>query len=457
MSNPLQDFYKATISQDWSIGTGNFYVSVKPTTAPGRLVISPSSDTLREIVEYSTTGTDANGDYIVIITRGVGGTTEQTHTIGEKVRMNITAEDWEDMRDDIDSIVAAGAVNASTTERGIVQEATDAQVLAGDETGDTTAKLFITPKKLKDNVNNTTFFPIPIVRTYTPSTVSVYGDSTTRFDITNPSGTTFRYTWDGTGTSPNINTTNYPVGSLVRISYSSTGGAGYLSLGNYGTFLITASGTNYFEVTNASGVAENDVLLYRSEIGVWKNVVNTWTKPAGLKYIEVEMVGGGGGNKAEAGDSGYETGGGGGGYSKKIYSASELSSTEQVICGAGGQRGIRSGSTWETTSKSTMDGYLSSFKSMVANGGAYNSDTTGGTASGGDLNICGENGWSNDADYINGRGGRSILSPNTPIATDFSAINGSLYGAGSSGGYNSSGSREGAYGGNGIVIIKEFY
>lgn len=153
MSNQIQNFFKATISQDWSIGTGNFYLSVKPSTAPGRLVISPSSDTLREIVEYSTTGTDANGDYIVITTRGVGGTTEQTHTIGEKVRMNITAEDWEDMRDDIDSIVAAGAVNASVTERGIVEIATDAEVIAGTDTGETGAKLVATPGQIKTRID----------------------------------------------------------------------------------------------------------------------------------------------------------------------------------------------------------------------------------------------------------------------------------------------------------------
>jgi len=41
-----------------------------------------------------------------------------------------------------------GNVNASETTRGIVEEATDAEVTAGTETGSTGAKLFVTPAKL---------------------------------------------------------------------------------------------------------------------------------------------------------------------------------------------------------------------------------------------------------------------------------------------------------------------
>jgi hypothetical protein len=54
-----------------------------------------------------------------IADRGIGGTTAQTHTIGETIRMNITAEHWEEMQSDIDAIIAAGAPNATTLVRGI--------------------------------------------------------------------------------------------------------------------------------------------------------------------------------------------------------------------------------------------------------------------------------------------------------------------------------------------------
>jgi len=78
------------------------------------------------------------------------------------------------------------------------------------------------------------------------------GSSTTQFDITNPAGTTFRYTYDGTGTDPVINATTFPIGSSVVVS------AQNFNVANNGTFTITGSGANYFEVTNAIGVVESN-------------------------------------------------------------------------------------------------------------------------------------------------------------------------------------------------------
>jgi hypothetical protein len=81
------------------------------------------------------------------------------------------------------------------------------------------------------------------------------GDDTTRFDITNTAGTTFRYTYDGTGTDPAITATSCPVGTWVYI------GATGFNAANTGVFLVTASAANYFEVTNASGVVESNVTV----------------------------------------------------------------------------------------------------------------------------------------------------------------------------------------------------
>lgn len=111
MSTSLQNFYKATITRTWSATTGDFNVSVKPTTSSGWLVVSPNNSTLREIIYFSATGTNGFGDFVTVSNiahRGIGGTSAQTHSIGEAVRMNITAEHWAEMQDDIDSIVAAG-------------------------------------------------------------------------------------------------------------------------------------------------------------------------------------------------------------------------------------------------------------------------------------------------------------------------------------------------------------
>jgi len=81
------------------------------------------------------------------------------------------------------------------------------------------------------------------------------GDSTSQFDMTNPSGTTFRYTWDGTGTDPLITATSIPINAKLVIN-----GANFAA-GNNGTFVVTGSGANYFEVTNAGGVVEANKTL----------------------------------------------------------------------------------------------------------------------------------------------------------------------------------------------------
>lgn len=83
-------------------------------------------------------------------------------------------------------------------------------------------------------------------------TLATIGSSTSQFDITNPSGTTYRYTWDTTGTDPAISATTVPTGSYILIAAQNFNAA------NNGLFVVTASGSNYFEVTNASGVAESN-------------------------------------------------------------------------------------------------------------------------------------------------------------------------------------------------------
>lgn len=113
MSLTLQNFYKATITRNWSATTGDFNVSVAPTVSPGYIVVSPNNSTLREIVYYTATGSNSYGDYITVSDigdRGIGGTTAQTHTIGETVRMNVTAQHW-----DLVPQISSGAIAPATT------------------------------------------------------------------------------------------------------------------------------------------------------------------------------------------------------------------------------------------------------------------------------------------------------------------------------------------------------
>ena len=88
-----------------------------------------------------------------------------------------------------------------------------------------------------------------------------YGSSTSQFDITNPAGTTFRYTWDGTGTDPNINSTTLPVGSKVYI-FSANFDAANTNTAARPVYLTTGAGANYFEIDNPTpGVVESNKTL----------------------------------------------------------------------------------------------------------------------------------------------------------------------------------------------------
>ncbi len=111
-------------------------------------------------------------------------------------------------------------------------------------------------------------------------TFTTIGDGTTQFDITNPSGTTFRYTYDTNGTNPTISSATVPIGSYILI------GAENFNAANNGLFVVTGVGTSYFEVTNASGVAENNKTIgtgyiYKQYTKVLKIGTNTYAYTGG--------------------------------------------------------------------------------------------------------------------------------------------------------------------------------
>lgn len=96
----------------------------------------------------------------------------------------------------------------------------------------------------------------------TPGFGSVnFGSATSQFDITNPSGSTFRYTWDGVGTNPGISAATLPTGSRVII-FSPNFNPANQNSASRPFFFVTGSGANYFEIDNfVPGVAENNVTI----------------------------------------------------------------------------------------------------------------------------------------------------------------------------------------------------
>lgn len=247
-------------------------------------------------------------------------------------------------QDYIDALAIAGAPLASTTVSGLVEEATQAQVNAGTDTGETGAQLFVPPSKFLAGIAALTN---PVIRKY------------------------------------------------------------------------VSSGSPH-----------------------------TWSKPAGLKYVIVEVQGAGG----SGGSANNGGGGGAGAYSKKTIAAASLGATETVTVGAAS---VGSGNT--------------SFGAHVTCGNGTNASGStaglGGTASGGDVNINGQNGGSSN--WISGAGGDSILGmggPTVGTSTSSGSMNngiaGSGYGAGGSGGTSATDGNPASTGGagtEGIVIVTEHY
>jgi hypothetical protein len=198
----------------------------------------------------------------------------------------------------------------------------------------------------------------------------------------------------------------------------------------------------------------------------------TYTKPAGLKFLEVTVIGGGGGAMSQINSSAANSiaigGSGGGAAARKLYAASALAASEVYTVGAAGAIGAAGGTT--------------TFKGLSAGGGSAGASTSngstpayalqglGGTASGGDLNLVGGNGeygvrcchGNAVQTYGGGGGGNLLCTPQTGVysAGSFRAgLTGFFPGGGAAGGAsgNATGAIGGALGGAGAIILKEYF
>lgn len=293
------------------------------------------------------------------------------------------------------------------------------------------------------------------IRVYNPTANS--GGSTTRFDITNPAGTTFRYTFDGTGTDPSISAATVPVGTIVQI-YS-----GNFNSNNNGLFIVTGSGSNYFEVTNAAGVAENDKTL--GALGFLNITNQTWTKPTGLVKLIVEVIGGGagsGGTNPGVGNTGSAGGAGAGGYSKKIILAASLSATENISVGIPGVAGSSAPTQGGNGGGSAFGAHLSASGGSPSGVGGVVSGGAGGVGLNGDINSKGGGGGPGSPTVAgggaspSGSGGTSHMGGGGNSVVNDSGASGGAYGGGASGGSQAGGSSSGGAGGAGIVIVTEY-
>jgi len=175
----------------------------------------------------------------------------------------------------------------------------------------------------------------------------------------------------------------------------------------------------------------------------------TWTKPAGITKVRVEVVGGGGGG-------GYQSsggGGGGGGTAIELIDVTSITS-ETITRGGGGAGGTSISGTASTGGTSSFGAHCSATGGY---GGTNNVGVTGGIGgigSGGNLNIKGQGGSvGNNTDDDGGAGGSSYLGGGGR-GTSSSDEAGGAYGGGGSGG--GGGASIGGNGANGAVIVWEY-
>lgn len=193
----------------------------------------------------------------------------------------------------------------------------------------------------------------------------------------------------------------------------------------------------------------------------------TWNKPAGLTAVIVEVIGGGGGGGGTT-TNGACGGGGGGGYSRKRIAAASLGSTETVIAGAGGAAGVATGGTGGTGGTSSFGTHATATGGTGGTDAAAGIGGDGGIGASGDLNAEGGDGGNGaksttDFTYIGGAGGNSYFGAggravSQTTNTSVPGVAGNLYGGGGSGAVASNGNdTAGGAGGQGIVIVTEYY
>ena len=209
---------------------------------------------------------------------------------------------------------------------------------------------------------------------------------------------------------------------------------------------------------------------------------SAWAPSAGVRAIRFRAIGGGGGG---GGTSGGGTGaanagaGGGGGYCEKLVTT--IDATYNITIGAGGSGGAAGNNNGSAGGDTTIVGSVGpgTNVNMSANGGGFgqgmaqstgNATTgrgTGGTATGGDINIVGSDGsigrvlggesvrLTRSGAGGAGLGGGDRSDPTNATTT---GANGRAYGGGGTGAkQNTSTNQSGGDGADGVVIVEEYF
>ena len=191
----------------------------------------------------------------------------------------------------------------------------------------------------------------------------------------------------------------------------------------------------------------------------------TWNRPTGCVTVDVTVVGPGGGGGGSSNNNGTAGGGGGaGGTARALIDVSGIA-TSTITVGTGGGGGSGTGNGSQGSSASVWADGTNTLTGGAGDGGAQGQGsaglTAGGTATGGDININGQDGaerGSHTFSMHNGEGGDSTMGQGGRVFFDANGSQGTGYGSGGAGGDRNTGpARTGAAGQDGICIVVEYY
>jgi hypothetical protein len=262
----------------------------------------------------------------------------------------------------------------------------------------------------------------------------------------------------------------------TRLSISNTGVVNVQNL-TASSLVETDSSSNLISTNTLSNTVLGNVAKVTKTI-LTSATSGTYTTPANVTHIVVEVWGSGGGGagcSSTASASGGGSGGGGGGYSRStIQSPAATYSYTIDGGGAGGAAGANGGSAGGTTTFGTSlisitggGGSLAGVASISLSAGNY---ANGGVASGADINIAGScgspsyilaSGASGSGSAVSGAGGNSAVGGGGAPGrrTQGNGSNGSQPGGGGAGGcvINGGAAASGGNGGAAMIVVTEYY
>lgn len=254
-------------------------------------------------------------------------------------------------------------------------------------------------------------------------------------------------------TSTNLANTTITANELAvgSVDLSGTKVTGSVSIATGGTGLSAFAGANLILGVNDA----NNAYVFRNT-GIRSMQVftsgGTWTRPSGIRFIHVLLVGGGGGG------SGHGESGAAGGYSERLIDVTSISSVSVTIGGGGsGTYYSSAGGNGATTS---FGPYMSASGGHGANRHNQHNGGLSGVGSGGDINLHQGSGGGHEQ-RSSGMGGSTYFGGPGPAGHPqggnyaHNHQGHSSPGTGGTSGYFSG--HRGADGRPGVVVIYEYY